>query len=163
MKKFSLIITLSLLSFTGIINTASAQDDKQTKQQKKQDEIKQKVESQHYAFIAQTAIPMGMRIRQLSTDYEFKVGKDTLEAYLPYYGRAYSATIGTSDGGINFKTTDFTYKSTPTKKGGWNITITPKNAGDTRQVTLNITSTGYASLQVNSNNKQSISFNGYIQ
>lgn len=163
MKKFSLIITLSILSFTCMFNAASAQDDKQTKEQKKEAAIKEKVESQHYAFVAQTAIPMGMRIRQLTSDYELKVSKDTLEAYLPYFGRAYTATIGSSDGGINFKTTDFTYTSAPTKKGGWNITIVPKNAGDTRQMILSISASGYANLQVNSNNKQTISFNGYIQ
>ncbi|MBS1917657.1 MAG: DUF4251 domain-containing protein [Bacteroidetes bacterium] len=162
MKKLSAIITLSLLSFM-CIHTASAQDDKQSKEQKIEAAIKEKVESKRYAFIAQTAIPMGMRIRQLTSDYELKVSNDTLEAYLPYFGRAYTATIGSSDDGINFKTTDFTYTSTSRKKGGWNITIVPKKSGDTRQLILSITSTGYASLQVNSNNKQTISFNGYIK
>ena len=163
MKKFlSIIILVSLISlFTS--NSISAQDTKQEKQDSKEAAIKSLIDAQHYSFEAQTAIPMGTKSRQLTSGYELKVRKDTLEAYLPYFGRAYTAPIGTSDGGIQFKTTDFKYTLTEGKKGGWDITIVPKNAGDTRQLTLSISATGYGSLQVTSNNRQPISFNGYIQ
>jgi len=146
------------LSFSS--NFLSAQDSKQSK---KEAHIKSLIDAQQYSFEAQTAIPLGMRTRQLTPGYEMKVRKDSLEASLPYFGKAYTATIGTSDGGINFKTTDFTYTLSEGKKGGWNVTIIPKNAGDTRQLNLSISSTGYCTLQVTSNNKQSISFYGYIQ
>lgn len=150
---------LFLLSTTSMI----AQDTKKQKQDEKEAAIKALVNAQRYSFEAQTALPLGMRGRQLTPGYELKVRKDTIEAYLPYFGRAYTATIGSNDGGIQFKTTDFKYTLTEAKKGGWNITIVPKNSGDTRQLTLYVSQAGYASLQVTSNNRQSISFNGYIQ
>lgn len=162
MKKIILFVIVSL---TILFNTSTiiAQDTKQQKQAAKEAAIKALIDAQHYSFEAQTALPIGMKIRNLTPGYELKVRKDTVEAYLPYFGRAYSATIGSADDGIKFKTTDFKYTSTETKKGEWDITIAPKNAGDTRQLTLHVSKAGYASLQVMSNNKQSISFNGYIQ
>ena len=140
-----------------------AQDSKKEKQAKEEARIAALVEQQHYTFVAETALPMGMRSRILTGEYDLVVSKDTLSSYLPYFGKLYSAPIGSDNGGIQFKTTDFKYSAVPAKKGGWNITINPKNAGDTRQLTLYISTSGYASLQVNCNNRQSISFNGHIK
>lgn len=149
--------------FSLSTDSVIAQDTKIQKQASKEAAMKELIIAQHYSFEAQTALPLGMRSRQLTPGYELKVRKDTIEAYLPYFGRAYTATIGNNDGGIKFKTTDFKYTFTEGKKGGWDIIIVPKNSGDTRQLTLYISQAGYANLQVTSNNRQSISFNGYIQ
>jgi hypothetical protein len=162
MKKMQFFFAAASLIF--LFNTnLTAQDAKQQKQNSKDSAIKALIDAQHYSFEAQTALPTGARARELTPGYELKVRKDTIEAYLPYFGRAYTATIGTTDGGIQFKTTDFKYTATESKKSGWDITIVPKNARDTRQLMLQISKAGYASVQVISNNRQSISFNGYIQ
>jgi len=163
MKNFFSIIALACFISVFSFSETLAQDSKQEKQNKKEAAIKALVDSQRYSFEAQTALPLGMRTRTLTYGYELKVSKDTLQAYLPYYGKAYTAPIGASSGGIEFKTTDFKYLTKERKKGGWDITITPKNAGDTRQMSLYISAAGYASLQVSFNNKQNISFTGYIQ
>jgi hypothetical protein len=163
MKKLQFIFTAASLLFLFNTGLVSAQDAKNQKQQDKQAAIKALIDLQHYSFQAQTALPLTMKMRQLTPGYELKVRKDTIEAYLPYFGRAYTATIGTSDGGIQFKVTDFKYTSTESKKGGWDITIVPKNAGDTRELMLHVSQSGYASLYVKSNNKQDISFSGDIE
>jgi hypothetical protein len=163
MKKFlSVISVLSLILFFGG-TPLSAQDTKKEKENKKEASVRSLINAQQYTFEAQMAIPIGMRSRQLTSTYELKVTKDTVDCYLPYFGKAYRAPIGSSEGGIQFKTTDFKYTLSQRKNGGWDITITPKSAGDTRQMTLYISSTGYSTLQVNSNNRQPISFNGYIK
>ncbi|MCS3794954.1 hypothetical protein GGD38_000292 [Chitinophagaceae bacterium OAS944] len=48
------------------------------------------------------------------------------------------------------------------KKGGWNVTITPKDVQDPRQLTMSIFDNGTASVVVTSYNRQPISFNGYV-
>jgi hypothetical protein len=73
-----------------------------------------------------------------------------------------------TEGGIKFKTTRFDYKAKTNKKGGWDILIVTKdkNISDMRDVQslrLSITSTGYASLNVTSTNRDPISFDGYIE
>ena len=166
MKKSAKILKVTLLLFFLTeafgLNTAYAQNSKQQKENNKEDAVKKMVESQQYVFVAQSALPMGGRIRQLTSAYELKVTKDTLEADLPYYGRAYTAPIDPTQGGFHFKTKNFEYRAKETKKGGWDISITPKDVTDVRQLTLNISKAGYTSLQVTSNSRQPISFNGYI-
>jgi hypothetical protein len=134
--------------------TASAQDlDKAV--------VQKFINSKHFVFKAQTALPMTGGSRQLTGGYDVKILGDSLVSYLPYFGRAYSVTPG-QRGGINFTSTKFDYKLSPRKKGGWNITIRPSDTRDVRELNFTISENGYATLQVNSNNRQPISFYGYI-
>jgi hypothetical protein len=120
------------------------------------------INAQDYRFIAQTAIPMGGPSKHLTGGYDFTVSKDSVVAYLPYYGRAYSAPIDPTKGGVQFTSTQFDYKVDTTKKGGWEISIKPRDNRDVNQIYLSVSSAGYASLRVTSINRQAISYNGEI-
>jgi hypothetical protein len=161
-SEFSKILLLSAFVASSTLSIW-AQETKEQKQPSVQAAIRALVESQHYAFEAQSAIPLGMPARQLTYGYELKISKDSVIAYLPYYGRAYTAPIGSTDNAIQFSTTDFKYTASEGKKGGWTVTITPKNTGDVRQITISISQAGYTNVQVNGNNRQPISFYGYIK
>lgn len=124
--------------------------------------IESAVLSKNYVFTAQSVTPLGGRYRQLTSDYDLKVSTDKVIAYLPYFGRAYSAPIDPTQGGINFTSSKFTYQQSLRKKGGWIVTIKPTDVQDVRELTLTIASGGSATLNVISNNRQSISFDGYI-
>ena len=136
------------------------------------------VGTKNYVFVATTAIPMNSAeinnvlskmngntssssISLIGSNYELKITTDTVTAYLPYYGRAYTAPIGNDDSGIKFTSAKFTYESTKTKKG-WQVTIAIKDTKEGERLSLNINENGYATLNVISNSKQSTSFNGYI-
>lgn len=154
-------LSISLLTLC-FFYLAPAQSTKQDKQAAKETEIKNLVDSQSYVFKAQSALPMTGRTRQLTSDYDLKVTKSSIVCYLPYFGRAYSAPIDPSKGGIQFTSKDFDYTVTGRKKGGWDVQIKPKDYRDVQQLSLSISQEGYASLQVTSTNRQMISFNGYI-
>ena len=124
--------------------------------------IRNIIETKTYTSVAQTAQPTAGRIRQLTSTYQLDVNKDTVVSDLPYFGRAYTAPIDPSQGGIQFTSTQFEYVTTPKKKGGWTILIKPKENTDARQLILDVSSSGFANLQVLSNNRQSISFAGYV-
>jgi len=133
--------------------TAQAQNSK---------ELKTIIDSKNYVFTAQSVTPLGGRFRHLTSEYDVRVSPDSVIVYLPYFGRSYSAPLDPSQSGIQFTSTDFTYQQTDRKKGGWIISIKPKDAQDVRELTLNIASGGNATLQVNSNSRQSISFGGTV-
>nr|WP_068887840.1 DUF4251 domain-containing protein [Pedobacter panaciterrae] len=160
-----------LLAIMFVAVQVSAQTDKET--------TARLVEAKTLVFNATTALPManmdiskvmqrfpggqGSGAIQLSgSQYQLTISKDSVEAYLPYYGRAYSANIGSNDSGIKFKSKDFTYKTDKKKKGGWTITIKPKDAKDVQSLTLSVGEKGYAILNVISNTRQPIAFNGFI-
>jgi hypothetical protein len=151
------VLLLLFLTITGLSSTF-AQDSKQGKA----NTIRNLLESKRYVFKAQFVLPMRGGSRQLTTEYDMKVSKDTIEATLPYFGRAYTAPIDPGKGGIRFTSTDFKYEVEERKKGGWNILIYPKDTRDARQLILNVSENGGASLRVISNNLEPISYNGYI-
>jgi hypothetical protein len=146
------IITLSIiLSSTTVAFTQKL--DKTT--------IQRVVNSKQFIFKAQSVLPMAGSTRYLTSDYEVKLLGDSLVSFLPYFGRAYSVTYG-ERGGIDFTSTKFDYKVKPRKKGGWDVTIETKDVKNNQRFNFSISEDGYASLQVISNNRQPISFNGYI-
>ena len=148
-----------VIAFVGINQLANAQKPPS----EKEIAITKLVDSQRYVFYAEKVNPSGGGQKILTSEYTLKVSKDTIICDLPYFGRAYSAPIGTTDGGIVFTTTDFEYKNEPRKKGGWDIFIRPKDVQGGQQVNMTIFSNGNTSVQVTSNNRQPISFNGYIE
>lgn len=149
MKPLLLIALLSVASF------AFSQEDQKNG-------INAALISKNYTFKATSVIPARGRIIQLTTNYDLKVNKDSTIAYLPYFGRAYSAPIGGSGGGIEFTSTNFEHTVSNRKKGGWRVEIRFKDAQDVQQMYLTVSENGNASLQVTSNNRQSISYNGEV-
>jgi hypothetical protein len=161
-KNFSKTIQFFIIAAAICLHSVHAQDSTKNENTSKESNVKNMVDAKNYVFIAQTALPISGRIRQLTSYYDLEVSKDTIVSQLPYFGRAYTAPIDPSQGGINFISKNFEYTATERKKGGWNISIKPKDAKDVQQFFLTISEKGYATLQATSNSRQAISFNGYI-
>lgn len=121
------------------------------------------IKAQNYVFVAQTASPSRGGLRQLDPGYDLVVKKDSVVAFLPYFGRSYNAPIDPTEGGIKFTSTEFEYNVKDRKKGGWDIQIKPKDNKDVRILQLSVFDNGSASLIVTSNSRQNISFNGRIE
>jgi hypothetical protein len=156
--KHNTVVWLLLTAFAFLPGTGWTQQHKKDKKA----EIKNLIQAQNYVFKAQSAMPMAGVTRQLTSDFDLQVSKDSIVSNLPYYGRAYTAPLNPSEGPLNFTSTNFQYLISNNKKGGWNVTIIPKDLQDPRQLTLTIFDNGSASMLVNSYNRQAISFNGYI-
>jgi len=150
--KTTLFILMGAVIF---LQVAFAQEEKEAR-------IKSLVESGNYVFEVQSAMPLRGQVRQLTYGYDLKVSKDTLASYLPYFGRAYVAPINPSDAGLSFTSTEFEYRVKPKRKGGWDVFMQTKDQRDNKRMMLSIQESGYASLQVTSNDRQPISFNGII-
>ncbi|MCU7550326.1 DUF4251 domain-containing protein [Chitinophagaceae bacterium LB-8] len=156
LKNFLQTTLLLVIGTATCLHIASAQEtEKETK-------IKNLIGSGNYVFEAQSALPSRGQVRQLTYGYEIRVSKDTLISYLPYFGRAYVAPVDPSEGGYNFTSTDFEYNVKEGKKGGWDVSIQTKDQRDNKKMALKIQESGYASLQVTSNDRQPISYNGII-
>ncbi|HEY0297996.1 MAG TPA: DUF4251 domain-containing protein [Arachidicoccus sp.] len=135
--------------------------------------IRHLVESKRFVFNATSVnpqranilntIPNGNRLRDLTPGYFLSVMNDSISAYLPYFGRAYSAPYSTTDNGINVNTKKFSYTSKPGKKGVYIIKIIVDNDKNTQSFLLNIGTSGYATLQVQSVYRDAISFYGNIE
>ena len=153
----------TLIFILSSIIVASCSQPKELENASADSGISRIINDREYAFVARTVLPTGGRIVQLTSLYDMRVSKDSIIAYLPYFGRAYTAPIGATNGGIQFTSTDFGYNAKKRRKGGWQISIRPKDLQDIQQVNMTVSEAGAASLQVISNNRQPISYNGVIE
>jgi hypothetical protein len=121
------------------------------------------IDSQRFVFQPWTAQPLRGATRNVANNnYTLTVGRDKIDSDLPYFGRAYVAPADPGNGGLEFTSKKFSFMLTPRKKDGWTVLIKPKDHPDIQQMQLTISSTGYASLQVFSTNRDVITFNGII-
>jgi hypothetical protein len=124
--------------------------------------LKTILNNKQFVFKAQSAWPLQGTVIQLTSGYDMKVLQDSINTYLPYFGRAYSSSYG-SEGGINFTSKKFDYKLKEKQKGGWEITIKPVDAKDVTEMSYSVSANGYATLQVICNTRQAISYYGVIE
>ncbi len=158
MKKLKNILLLSLFSIAMILFSATALQAQNLDRAM----VQELIQSKNFVFNAQSVFPMNGPSKQLTSEYEVRFLGDSIVSYLPYFGRAYSAVYPMGGGGVDFTSTQFDYKAVQKKKDRWTIEIDPKDTRDVRQMNLTVYDNGYATLQVTSDNRQSISYNGYI-
>ena len=151
-----------LLLFVSVCGICAIAQEPKTNQAEGEEKVGKILDAQRYVFKAQSVHPTRGRVVQLNTDYDLKVSPDTIQSYLPYFGRAYSAPIGESGGPMDFVSKDFEYARKARRKGGWDISIMPKDGKGVREMFLVVFENGSASLRVTSNNREPISYNGYI-
>jgi hypothetical protein len=162
MKNVMIISGLMLASALLLTVNINNQVFAGSNERQKDETLKTAIETPHFTFVANIAIPMRGRARNLTSTYDLKVTKDTIAAYLPFFGRAYTAPLTPEEAGIMFTSTKFTYTKKTTKHGGWEITIKTNDTKVKYELFLSISKNGYGTLMVQSVNRESISFSGTI-
>lgn len=158
MKKITYFM-MSVLFLTAC-GTAQSAAEKEAKAF----EIRNAVDAFDFKFSATYAYPTGYRSIYLSPYYDVKVSPDTVQAYLPYYGRAYRAPIDPSEGGIKFTSTDFEYQVSPGKRNGnWLVTIKMNDVRREMVFYFDIWENGTGRLDVRDIDRQPISFQGDVE
>ena len=115
-----------------------------------------------FLFEPKSATPSGGRLVNLSYGYYLRVAGDTLESHLPYYGRATSPAFDPSESGFRFTSLSFDYTITDRKKGGWDISIKPKDQNEIRELFFTVFENGNTTLRATSLSRQNISYQGNI-
>ena len=152
-----------ILTFCSLIVNAQ-QTAKQVKQQEKATRITNKINDRKYTFIAEYVQPLGGVQHYLTSEYDLRITKDSVIAFLPYFGRVYmDVPLNPNDDGIKFTSTKFNYKVEPKKKGGWSITINLNDVRRTSELYLEVFPNGTATLEATSNSRDAINFLGHIK
>ncbi len=163
MKTLAKLSLLAFLLFAGINSNAQSSNDKKAKQAKQEKAVKGKIDSNKYTFIANYVTPLAGTQRYLNTNtYDIKVSKDSVQVYLPYFGRVYmNAPVAGADGGMKFTSTKFDYK-VKQKKSGWLITINFSDTDKARRLTLDVSPNGRTMVSAISYNRDPITYYGDI-
>ena len=98
----------------------------------------------------------------LDSGYTIEIKKEKLSVTLPYFGRMYNANMDSSKNSYRFTTTDFTVDKKQGKKGSSIYTIVAKDQQNVRTIYMEVFKNGKSYVSIDSNDRQSISYNGYI-
>lgn len=167
MKTITIALISAALTLSGCGASSSIADGDQngSRQEKKAAEFEKiatLLESGHFQFTLRSATPTGGKTIQMTSEYTLEAIEGIYQAYLPYFGRAYSASYG-GNGGIEFKGTPENLTLTRNqKKNIVAVSFEMKTDDDQYKINLEIGSSGYGTLVVASQKRQSISYYGQV-
>ncbi|MBS1730683.1 MAG: DUF4251 domain-containing protein [Bacteroidetes bacterium] len=124
-------------------------------------ELKKMVNEKNFDFVAERLLPATGIPSYITGFYDVRVNQDSLLVHLPYKGQAYMPPVDPSQSPLNFQSTSFDYSFTESNDK-LNISIKPKDKQNVLQLLFVIFNNGSATLNINSSDRQSISFTGYI-
>lgn len=171
MKKYLPIILIS--GFLMIFQSCSSQKGADPQA------VSMLVNSQDFSFHAQRANPTNYDVINVMTslpnapvtrildisgsNYSIDLEKGTLDMALPYFGRVFNPTYGnTSQNGYRFTSKDFTVNTSQNKKGNWIVKIKVNDQSAVDEIIMEIYKNGKAFTSIRSNDRQPISYDGYI-
>lgn len=159
MKTFStLVIITLLLGLTGFREV-----DKKEIKARQRLEMAQLIQSGHFRFVARSAHSNLGNFDNLSSNYNMTFDSLKIKAYLPYYGRAYSAPYGGS-GGVKFDLTAKKIESVYNeRKKMFSISTALVDTDESYEIFLTAGLDGYADLKINFRNRQWISYYGTLE
>lgn len=135
------------------------------------------LEKNQFTFIAQHATPTnadvvnamnsfpgGSSARMLNLDsgYTIEIQSNELNITLPYFGRMYTANMDPSKNSYRFSTKDFTINKNEGKKGSSVYNIVANDNQNVRKINMQVFKNGKTYVFIDSNDRQSISYEGYI-
>ena len=159
-------ITATLvLSACSASSSTSEADKKEGKKEKSAAEFEQTaalIESGSYQFAVRSATPSGGKTIQITSLYVLRAKEGNYEAYLPYYGRAYSASYG-GNGGVEFNGEPENLEiSRKENKNNIAVEFTIMSGTDKITVNLEVGSSGYGNLLISNPKRQPISYYGFV-
>ena len=160
-------ITLLAIIFIITMNSSNAQTKKELKKQEKIEKykaMKALVENEKLSFEANAAFTQsGGRIDLIGNPNELVLNGVLSEADMPYFGVVQVSSLN-SDNGINFRNESTNYDiEYDDKKQKITIKFSAKNKSENFNLTLIVSSDGFATLNITSSHRNLINYNGYVK
>lgn len=152
-----------------------AQKSKEVRQQEQsvqKNYIDSLLQTKRYIFRANrvtTALPSMPFVDVAADNYFFKVEGDKIISELPFYGRSNSAPYGSINSPLSFSSTSFTYNTKVLKRRKYENTLIEIHATPAKldvnsfDITIEVTSSGSATMNIRGTNLSNISFSGNIE
>lgn len=110
------------------------------------------------------SLPTSSSSRMLDLDYGYTIQlkKSEFTVELPYFGRMYNPSYDTSKNSYRFTSKDFSLSEQPGKKGSTVYTIITKDQPNIRRIIMEVFKNGKSYVSIDSNDRATISYDGYI-
>jgi hypothetical protein len=157
----TLFITISIVLLSGAFIESKGSDRNATREEQYQKTV-DLIKGGDFIFEARRAFPQSGPSVDLTTNYGYiKMEDKKAQAHLPFFGRAYRAPYG-GGGGIRFSS-EITNVRISEDPGRLRISyIFDVRDQDFYQVTMNIGYNGDTSVNISSNNRSQIRYQGHV-
>lgn len=162
MKHLAILMILMCAITAASAQELSRKERKAAREKALIETTKTLIDNGNWQFNAEQMLPMQGKSKTLTTLYNVVLKNDTVDSYLPFYGRAYHVEYGATESPMTFIAAISNYSLKPEKKGGWLVKFSTKNKNDVLQYTFSVSENGTSTLNVSSTNRQSISYYGKI-
>lgn len=165
MKKSIIIILVCMLTNTIVLGQ-SKKSIKKEQEQKEYQEMKAFIEGQKFEFEADWATSQsGRRVNLISNPNFLRIKNDSAQIYLPYFGTLTSGVAAmNNDGGVEFDGLIENYEMTvDDKKQKISIKFNATTKNDTFNFYLTIFRAGNTLINLNSNFRSAIKYDGNIR
>ena len=165
LKILSVLIAVSFFNSCGTQSTIAPEQVNNLLQSKEFTFMAEKANPTNYDVVkVMNSLPNSSASQMLNLDsgYTLEITKDKITAQLPYFGRMYNPTYGNEKNSYRFTSKDFTINEASGKKGSAVFTILPKDQQNIRKMVLEVYPNGKSYLTIDSNDRQMISYDGYI-
>lgn len=157
-KLFSMICLLAAMVLLGGCATLEERAARAAAQAAK---VKTAIAERNYKIDVDRMVPLRGTPRHVSS-YSVEVRNDSLFSYLPYFGRAYNVPYGGGKG-LHFSERIGSYREVQKGDGQWLIIIGVANEEDTYQYTIELFDNGSSSIQVQSREREYITYSGQME
>jgi hypothetical protein len=164
MKKTILLLIIFALFSTHIRaqTRAEKKEEKEQKAQKNYEEMKELVNSKSFEFTAIWISTYGKRINIASGSNSIEISQDSTKAAMQYFGTVTSIGFRGSEG-VSFDNVMKNYEvKFDDHKKKINISFSVKNKSENFDINLSINKTGFTYVDVYSNNKSNVTYDGNI-
>lgn len=118
--------------------------------------------SKTFEFMANTVYPSSGAPKNLvGSDYSVTFSPEMINSHMPFYGRAYAGMTMGRDKGMRFKGKPETFIVENNAKG-YEVHTIVKDENDSFSISISVSESGYATLTISSNNRETISYHGEI-
>ena len=158
MKKFILFLMAAVL-LSGSCGVTESRAERQAREAREAQAVREKINSRHFTVVVNTMLPLRGASKFLNGDYGVTVDGEKFVSFLPYFGQARSLPYG-GGSGLHFEAEVGAYSVQETRPGVYDVNIHVSTSEDTFLYMFRIYDNGNSSLQVQSRNRDQISFTG---
>ena len=124
--------------------------------------ITEAINKNEWVFTANYVMPQTGTSRSVNGTNTVTYSANKFIVYLPYFGRAYTGIIGSTQGPLDFQTSDFDLSKDQKKEGQWTLVLKPKDYREVQTMTFTFFDNGSANVAVSLTNRSPISFTGTV-
>jgi len=164
MKSIISYLVLSTLLMVSVQDSFGQKKSKKERRMEQFVETQKLIDTKQFTFVPDRAFPQGGRSIDLTTNYGFiKIMGEETEGDMPFFGRGFTVPYG-GDGGIKFDKTSIENEKIELNEKKMRITYSfeAKGENDTFRISMDVSYNGNTSVNVISNNRSHISYNGEI-